>query len=238
MTNPSLSYGQLRHANHAQLLLLILRFRLRHLRRHVEELRQDGVHAHIRSDQVGRELLQHVPPLPIAHLAVLEVRRGEQANGDLVENVFGTAGAHLDADKQQQEENECEGETQSCRHTQQTHGDALGVKVGRRIDVLRSDHGEKPLDLREDGEEEEARDHEEETHARSNLHGSAEARKVHLAEGALPVLPPLRVRREARRDRREVGEEDGRGENERDHAGEREEQQRGLKEEGDGNGKG
>ena len=110
--------------------------------------------------------------------------------------------------------------------------------MGRRIDVLRSDHGEKPLDLREDGEEEEARDHEEETHARSNLHGSAEARKVHLAEGALPVIPPLRVRREARRDRREVGEEDGRGEKERNHAGEREEQKRGLKEEGDGNGKG
>ena len=52
------------------------------------------------------------------------------------------------------------------------------------------------------------------------------------------MLPPLRVRREARRDRWEVGEEDGCRENERDHAGEREEQQRGLEEEGDGNGEG
>ena len=112
------------------------------------------------------------------------------------------------------------------------------MEASRRIDVLRSDHGEEPLDLREDGEEEEARDHEEETYTCGYFHSPAEARKVHLAEGALPVLPPLRVRREARRDRREVGEEDGRGENERDHAGEREEQKRGLKEEGDGNGKG
>lgn len=65
------SYGNLGHANHTQLLLILHILHFDHVFRKVEEFRKRRIHSDVGSNQVGRQLLQHLPPLPIPHLPVL-----------------------------------------------------------------------------------------------------------------------------------------------------------------------